>query len=157
MNLDKKLAKYARELENPKHYPKILDILEKAEKTGYKFQDFNIYDLHHITGEMCAYYDAVETPEEDERNIKHCNTNWFIVSDKKLIFFETDSFWIAIRNYFKFLNMLCITKLGQLFCMDRIITTENVDNKIYLLRGAINVCKKIGCDFWNLEEHRILL
>ena len=39
MNLDKKLAKYARQIKNPKYYGKILDILDKADETNYQFKE----------------------------------------------------------------------------------------------------------------------
>ena len=59
MNYDKQLAKYARHLDNPKYYGKIINIIEKAERKNYKFRLFNDYDLERITGEVCSYYDAI--------------------------------------------------------------------------------------------------
>ena len=48
MNLDKKLAKYARQLENPKYYEKILKIFDKADEKRYRFKDFSDADIMHI-------------------------------------------------------------------------------------------------------------
>ncbi len=98
MNLDKKLAKYARQIRNPKYYGKILDILNKAEETNYQFKDFSIHDLEYLTGEIEAYYNTIETDEDDKRMIKYCNSIWFLVSDKHYILAETPYLWIAVSN-----------------------------------------------------------
>ena len=74
MNLDKKLAKYARHLDNPKYYDKITKILMKAEKNGYQFKNFNDFDMLKISGELAAYYDVITTDEEHKRMVNYYTT-----------------------------------------------------------------------------------
>ncbi len=151
-NYDKQLAKYARQLENPKYYEKIIAIIDAAEKHNYIWKDFNIYDLHRITGEICAYYDAVPTDEEHRRVIKHCNSNWFLISDKNYVLWESQSFLIALSTYIRANLILWYARIKQLFVTDRLITTDNVNNTFYLVRGAINTAKVLNCEFWDLED-----
>lgn len=153
-NYDKLLAKYARQLENPKYYEKITNIIDKADKRNYKWKDFNVFDLHHILTEICAYYDAVPTDEEHKRMIKHCNSNWFIISDKNYIIWESQSFLIALSTYIRAYLILWYARIKQMFVTDRLISTDNVNNDFFLVRGAINVAKVLNCEFWDLEEKR---
>ncbi len=44
MNLDKKLSRYAKHIDNPKYYEKILHILDKADEKHYIFKDFSKLD-----------------------------------------------------------------------------------------------------------------
>ena len=154
-NYDKQLAKYARQLENPKYYEKITKIIDTAEKHNYKWKLFNLYDLHKITGEICAYYDAVPTDEEHKRMIRHCNSNWFLISDKNYILWESESFLIAFSTYLRAYLLLWYARIKQLFVTDRLITTDNVDKDIYLVRGAIKAAKLLDCEFWDLEDKRV--
>lgn len=155
MNLDKKLAKYARHLDNPKYYDKITKILMKADKTGYQFKSFNDFDMMKISGELAAYYDAITTDEEHKRMIRHCNSNWFLISDKNYILWESESFLIALSTYIRAYLILWYARIKQLFVTDRLITADNVNNDVYLVRGVINVAKFIGCELWDLEDKRV--
>lgn len=56
MNLDKKLAKYAKRLDNPKYYLKILKIIDKADETRYRFKDFSDADIMHIFDVVDGYF-----------------------------------------------------------------------------------------------------
>ena len=151
-NYDKLLAKYARHLENPKYYEKITEIIDKADKRNYKWKDFNVYDRHYILSEICSYYDAVPTDEEHKRMIRHCNSNWFLISDKNYILWESESFLIALSTYIRAYIILWYARIKQLFFTDRLITTDNVNNDFYLVRGAINTAKVLNCEFWDLED-----
>ena len=156
MNLDKKLARYARQLDNPKYFPKILDILDKADKTNYQFKDFNLYDLDHVASEIKAYYDAIQTPEEDARMIKYCNNFWFIISDKNYILYETPNLLWALEVYFKSYLFLFIARVRQLFYQDRLITTDNVNKDVWLIRGAIKASKFLDCTIFELDEYKVI-
>ncbi len=156
MNLDKKLAKYARQLDNPKYYPKILDLLDEAERKGYKLDQFNLYDLDHIASEIYSYYEAITTPEEDNRMIHYCNKTWFIISDKNYILYETSSLLYAIIFYIKTYLILFISKIFQFFEQNKLIIVDNVNKDIWLIRGAIKASKFIGCNIFELEEKKIL-
>ena len=151
-NYDKQLAKYARQLENPKYYDRILKILDKAERIKYQWKQFNIYDLERITGEILAYSEVITTDIEHKRMVKHCNSNWFLISDKNYILWESESFLIALSTYIRAYLILWYARIKQLFFTDRLITTDNVNNEIYLVRGAIKAAKVLGCDFWDLED-----
>lgn len=155
MNLDKKLAKYARQLDNPKYFPIILDILEKADKTGYQFKNFNLYDLELITSNINDYYKAITTPEEDERMIRYCNKTWFIVSDKNYILLQTESFWHALQFYFKGYFLLHLAKVLQTLSVNSLICADNVNNDIWMIRGAIKTSKFLHCTIFDLEEYNI--
>ena len=154
-NYDKQLAKYARQLENPKYYDKILKILDKAERINYQWKQFNVYDLERITGEILAYSEAITTDFEHKRMVKHCNSNWFIISDKNYILWESESFLIALYTYIRAYMILWYARIKQMFVNDRLITTDNVNNALYLVRGAINVTKILGCEFCDLDEKYI--
>ncbi len=155
MNYDRKLAKYARQLENPKYYERILKILEKADKANYTFKDFTNADLEHITSEICSYFDAITTQEEHKKMIAHTNKNWFVISDKNLILWETDNLINALLYLIKGYFLLITTRFRQFFRPDLIITIQNVNWDISLCRGALRTATKIGCSFWNLEDKRI--
>lgn len=152
MNLDKKLAKYARQLDNPKYFPIILDILEKADKTGYQFKNFNLYDLDLITSNINDYYQTISTPEEDERMIRYCNKTWFIVSDKNYILFQTDSFWHVLQFFVKGYFLLHLAKFLQTFSVNSLICAENVNNDIWMIRGAVKASKFLECSIFDLDK-----
>lgn len=153
MNLDKKLAKYARQLDNPKYYGKILKILEKADKKNYQFKIFNTWDLEKISGEIFAYYDAIPDDEADKRMIAFYNTDWFIVSDKNYILFQTPKLFIALDVYLRSYLILFYARLRQAYYQDRLITSENVNRKIYILRGAIKTSKFLGASLDDFDEY----
>lgn len=154
-NYDKQLAKYTGQLENPKYYDKILKILNKAERINYQWKQFNVYDLERITGEILAYSEVITTDFEHKRMVKQCNSNWFLISDKNYILWESESFFIALSTYIRAYMILWYARIKKLFFTDRLITTDNVDKEIYLVRGAINAAKELGCDVWDIEEYRI--
>lgn len=49
--------------------------------------------------------------------------------------------------------MLFYAKLKQVYHQDRLITSDNVDRKIYILRGAIKTSKFLGADLDNIEAY----
>lgn len=151
-NYDKILAKYATQLENPKYYEKMINTIHKAESLNYKWKMFNEYDLGKIVGELVSYYDAIKTDEEHKRMVKHCNTNWFIISDKNLILWETDNTLKAMITFLQSNLLLLYVKIKRKLVTDRLICTDNVDKKIYLVRGALNVAKVLDCSFWDMDE-----
>lgn len=153
MNLDKKLAKYARQLDNPKYYGKILKILEKADKTGYQFKKFNNWDLEKITGEIFAYYDAITTEEDDKRMIRYCNKDWFIISDKNYVLFTTPSIFIALSVYIRCYMILHFTFLTRITNPYKFLEAEKVDKKFFMIRGAIKASKFLGTDFFGLDDY----
>lgn len=155
MNLDKKLAKYARQIKNPKYYGKILDILNKADDTNYEFKDFSLYDLEYLTGEIASYYDAIQTDEDDERMIKYCNSIWFIISDKKYILWETESLFIALGFMIRAYFLLFFVKLSQFINTAKAFDTHNVNWDMYLIRGGLKAAEFFDCEIDELENNRI--
>ena len=155
MNLDKKLAKYARQIKNPKYYSKILDILDKAEEKNYQFKDFTIFDLEYLTGEIEAYYSVIETDEEDKRMVEYFNSIWFIVSDKHYILAETLYLWIALSIYIRCYIFLFWSKLTRLINPLHFFECNNVNSELYLFRGALKAADYIGCEVFDLDEYRI--
>ena len=155
MNLDKKLAKYAKQIRNPKYYGKILDILDKADETNYQFKDFSLYDLEYLTGEIEAYYNAIETDEDDKRMIKYCNSIWFIISDKKYILWKTESLFIALGFMIRAYFLMFFVKLSQLINPMKAFDTHNINSDMYLCRGALKAAKFLNCDVLDLDEYFI--
>ncbi len=155
MDLDKKLAKYARQIKNPKYYGKILDILDKADETNYEFKDFSLYDLEYLTGEIEAYYNAIQTDEDDERMIKYLNSIWFIISDKKYILWETESLFIALGFMIRAYFLMFFVKLSQLINPAKAFDTHNVNWDMYLIRGGLKAAEFFNCEIDEVEERRI--
>ena len=155
MNLDKKLAKYAKQIRNPKYYGKILDILDKADETNYQFKDFSLYDLEYLTGEIEAYYNAIQTDEDDKRMIKYCNSYWFVVSDKKYVIWKTAYLWIALSVLLRAKILVIAVKIRQRLRSDLFTDMENVSNDLYLFHGAIKAAEFIGCDVLDLDKETI--
>ena len=157
MDLDKKLAKYARQIKNPKYYGKILDILNEADETNYQFKDFSLYDLEYLTGEIASYYDAIQTDEDDRRMIKYCNSIWFIISDKKYILWETESLFIALGFMIRAYFLMFFVKLSQLINPVKAFDTRNVNWDMYLIHGGLKAAEFFGCEIDEVEERRIEL
>lgn len=155
MNLDKKLAKYAKQIRNPKYYGKILDILDKADETNYQFKDFSLYDLEYLTGEIEAYYNAIETYEDDARMIQYCNSIWFIISDKHYILAETPYLRIALSIYIRSYIFLFFSKLTRLINPIHFFECNNIDSELYLFKGALKAADYLHCEVFDLEEYRI--
>ena len=156
MNYDKQLAKYARHLDNPKYYEKIINIIDKAEKKNYKFKLFNVYDLERITGEMCAYYDAVPTDEEDKRMIHYFNNTYFLISDKNYVLWTSNNFFGVYIMYIRMKLMILHARIKQAFRPDLYIEIGNVNNEIYFCRGALKAAKALNTDVFNLEEYSVM-
>lgn len=155
MNLDKKLAKYARQIKNPKYYGKILDILDEAEEKNYQFKDFTLYDLEYLTGEIEAYYSVIETDEEDKRMVEYFNDIWIIVSDKHYILAETPYLWIALSVYIRCYMLLFWSKLTRLINPIHYFECNNIDSELYLFRGALKAAEYLECEVFDLEEYRL--
>ena len=155
MNYDKRLAKYARNLNNPKYYIPILRLLEDAERKGYKFKLFNEKDIEHIYDEVNCYLDAIPTEEDHKRMIKYCNSIWFIISDKNYILWETTSLFIALGFMLRAYLMLFFVRLSQLINPARAFDTHNIDWEMVLIRGGLNAAEYFGCEIDEVEERRI--
>ncbi len=155
MNYDKKLAKYAKQINNPKYYDRILDILERADDENYEFKDFNDYDLEKISGEIEAYYKAITTEEDHKRMIKYCNSYWFVLSDKDLILYEAEYLIFALLFLIKAYLFLLYTKISRAITPEKWIETENATKDLYLCRGALKAAEIIGCEIFDLEEKKI--
>ena len=156
MNLDKKLAKYAKQIRNPKYYGKILDILDKADEANYQFKDFSIYDLEYLTGEIEAYYNAIQTDEDDRRMIKYYNSIWFIVSDKHYILAKTSYLWIALSIYIRSYMFLYLSKITRLINPLHFYECNNINSELYLFRGAIKTANYLGCEVFDLDEYTVI-
>lgn len=155
MNLDKKLAKYARQIKNPKYYGKILDILDKADETNYQFKDFSLYDLEYLTGEIEAYYNAIETDEDDERMIKYYNSIWFIVSDKHYILAKTPFLWIALSIYMRSYIFVFLSKVSRIINPTHFFECNNIEKDLYIFKGALKTAEYLKCEVFDLEEYEL--
>ena len=155
MNLDKKLAKYARHIENPKYYKKIYSILEKGKRKNYKFKDFNDYDMVEIYARINSFFEVNETPEKQRRVIEYFNKIWIIVSDKHYILAETPYLWIALSVYIRCYMFLFWSKLTRLINPKHFYECNNVDNDLFLFRGALKAAEYLRCDVADLYEYRL--
>lgn len=155
MNYDKKLAKYAKQINNPKYYGKIIDILEKAEAENYQFRKFNLYDLEYLTNEIESYYEAITTDEDDRRMIKYYNSIWFIISDKKYILWETESLFIALGFMIRAYFLMFFVKLSQIINPAKAFDTHNVNWDMHLIRGGLKAAEFFDCEIDEIEERRI--
>lgn len=153
MNYDRQLAKYARQLDNPKYYGKIIDIIRKADLNNYAFKNFNAYDLEKITGEICAYYDAIKTDEEDKRMIHYFNNACFLISDKNYILAVTENKLDAYILYLKMKVVIFLARIKQLFRTDLYIDIENVNNEIFICKGALTAARQLNADVFELENY----
>ena len=154
MNYDKKLAKYAKNLNNPKYYIPILRILEDAENKNYKFKLFTEKDIEHIYDEIDCYMVAVPTEEDHKRMVKYCNSIWFIISDKKYILWETQSLFIALGFMLRGYMMMFFVKLSQLINPYKAFDTHNIDWDMYLIHGGLEAAEFLGCEIFDLDEYR---
>ena len=157
MNYDKKLAKYAKQLRNPKYFDKIMDILEQAEKENYQFKQFSLYDLEYLTGEIEAYYNAITTDEEHKRMVKFCNSYWIVVSDKNHVLGYTENLLTAIYFIIKSYLTIFIVKIRQKINPTQYIDLVHVNKDLYLCHGALKAAKLMGCDFLDLSERMVEL
>ena len=155
MNYDKKLAKYAKNLNNPKYYIPILRLLEDAERKNYKFKLFSQNDIEHIHNEIDCYLAAVPTEADHKRMIKYYNSIWFIISDKKYILWETQSLFIALGFMLRGYLMMFFVKLSQLINPDRALDTYNIEWDMYLIHGGLKAAEFFGCEIDEVEERRI--
>lgn len=153
MNLDKQLAKYAKNLNNPKYYDRILKVLDKADKKNYEFKMFNAPDMCKITGEILAYYDYVgDDVEKDKQIIRYFNNDWFIVSDKNYVLAKTHSIWIALNLFISTNLMIRFAKLKQLFRPDIYIDIQNARNDVYIFKGALKAAEFLNTDVFELDK-----
>ena len=157
MNYDKMLAKYAKQLRNPKYYDKIQDIIDKALEEKYEFKQFSLYDLEYIAGEIEAYYKAITTEEEHKRMIKFCNSYWIVVSDKNYVLGYTENLLTAIYFIIKSYITIFISRIKQTLDPTIIIDFEHVNKDLYLCHGGLKAADLIGCDFLDLSEKMVKL
>ncbi len=157
MNYDKKLAKYAKQLRNPKYYDKISDIIDKAFKENYEFKQFSLHDLEYLTGEIEAYYEAITTDEEHERMVKFCNSYWIVVSDKNYVMGYTEHLLVAIHFIIKTYITLFFAKIKQALDTTIVINFEHVNKDLYLCHGGLKAAEFLGCDFLDLSEKMVEL
>ena len=106
-------------------------------------------------GEICAYYDAIQTDEDDRRMIKYCNSLWFIISDKKYILWETESLFIALGFMIRAYFLMFFVKLSQLINPVKAFDTRNVNWDMYLIHGGLKAAEFFGCEIDEVEERRI--
>ncbi len=132
MNLDKKLAKYARHIDNPKYYKKIRSVLIKAKRTNYTFKDFNENDMIEIYARVKSFFDVNDTPEKQKRIIEYFNYIWIIVSDKHYILAETPYLWIALSVYIRCYIFLFWSKLTRLINPLHFFEYNNTEYELYL-------------------------
>ncbi len=155
MNLDKKLSRYAKHIDNPKYYEKILHILDKADEKHYIFKDFSKLDIIHIYDVIDGYFEVNNSYEKHKRIVKYFNTIWFIVSDKHYILVETPFLLIALSYYIRCYILLFFSKTKRLINPTHFYECNNVEWNIYLFRSALKASEFIGCDVWDLEENHI--
>ena len=96
---------------------------------------------------------GIPTEEEDKRMIHYFNKASFLISDKKYILCVTKGLFEALWMYFKMKIVMFLTRTKQLFRPDLLITMGNVNNDIYLCRGALNVAKALNADVFELEKY----
>lgn len=157
MSLDSKLKKYASHLDNPKYYKKINDILLEAFEKNYEFESFNYDDLAYIHTEIDAFFDALQTEEEQKRMIKFCNSYWIIVSDKNYILGYTPNLLTAIYFIVKSHFILFISKIRQTIDPTVLIDFAHINKDLYLCHGALKAAELLGCDFYELQDKIIEL
>ncbi len=157
MNLDKKLTKYVKYLDNPKYYRKIIDIIDKADGICYEFKSFTQDDIDNIVDILYDYYSVFETDEKHKQMVKYCNSIWFIISDKKYILWETQSLLIALGFMFRGYLMMFIVKLTQLINPAKALDTHNIDWDMYLIHGGLKAAEFFECEIDEVEERRINL
>lgn len=155
MNLDKKLAKYARHIENPKYYKKIYSILEKGKRINYKFKNFNDYDMVEIYARINSFFEVNDTPKKQKRVIEYFNKIWIIVSDKHYILAETPYLWIALSVFIRCYMFLFWSKLTRLINPSHFFECNNVESKLYLFRGAIKTAEYLKCEVFDLNEYKL--
>lgn len=152
MNYDKKLAKYAKRLENPKYYGKIVEILVSAKKKHYSFKQFNEYDLELIKETVSDFFNN-HNYRECDRIIKYCNKYWFVVSDRNRIIFITPYTIGALIFWIKGKFLINYLKIRQFFLTDRIITINNLKNDFCICRGAIKTCDFLEITLDKLDDY----
>ena len=155
MNLDKKLAKYARKLDNPKYYKTILKIIDMAAAKQYRFKEFSNADIMHILDTIDGFFEVNNTPELQRRVIEYFNKIWLIVSDKHYILIETPYLGIALSVYVRCYLGLLISKLTKIISPKHYIGCVNVDNNFFLFRGALKVAEYLNCEVFDLDEYKL--
>ena len=155
MNLDKKLSKYAKHLENPKYYKKVLLIIDKADKKRYRFKDFSDADIMHIFDVVDSYFEVNNTREKHKRVVRYFNSIWFIVSDKHYILVETPFLLIALSYYIRCYLLLFFSKTTRLINPAHFYVCENAEWNIYLFRGALKAAEFLSCDVCDLASYHI--
>ncbi len=155
MNLDKKLAKYARHIDNPKYYKKIRTVLIKAKRNNYNFKDFNDNDMIEIYARINSFFEVNDTPEKQKRIIEYFNSIWFIVSDKHYILAKTPYLWIALSVYIRCYIFLFWSKLTRLINPLHFFECNNADSDLYLFRGALKAAEYLECEVLDLEEYQL--
>lgn len=157
MNLDKKLSKYVKFLDNPKYYGKIIDIIDKADGIGYEFKSFTQDDIDNIVDILYDYYSVFETDEKHKQMVKYCNSLWFIVSDKHYILVETPYLSIALSIYLRGYIILFFSKISRLINPTHFFECENINSDLYIFHGGLKAAEYIGCEIEDLEENHILV
>lgn len=155
MNLDKKLAKYAKRIDNPKYYLKILKIIDKADETRYRFKDFSDADIMHIFDVVDGYFEVYGEPEKHKEMIKFCNSYWFIITDKHYIVWISASFLLALSTIIRSYFLLFLSKLSRLINPAHFFECDNVNNNLYLKHGALKAAEFLGCEIFDLDEYRL--
>jgi len=155
MNLDKKLSKYAKHINNPKYYDHILQTIDKVKKNQHVIKKFSNADINYIIDMIYGFFEVNNTPEKRQRVLKYFNTIWFIVSDKHYILIETPFLLLALFYYIRFYLLLFFSKTTRLINPAHYYICKNAEWNLYIFRGALKAAKFIGCDVWDLEENNI--
>ena len=155
MSLDKKLVKYARKLDNPKYYNKIIKIIDKADRKQYRFKDFTDADIMHIFDVIDSYFAVNNTPEMHRRVVEYFNKMWIIVTDKHYILAETPYLGIALSVYIRCWIMFHFSIFTQIISPKHHLGNVNVDKEILLFRGALNVAEYFKCEVFDLDEYKL--
>ena len=152
MNYDKKLARLFKDVNNPKNYRKILDLLGNTYLKEYHFKDFNNKDLDYIVEHILDFFSAVKKTEDEKRLISWYNKCYFIVSDKNYVLFETMSLFMALQFYIRGSLMMFFAKLKNCFSFERFIFADNIDKHMYFIKGVNNAARFCNVEWDELDN-----
>ena len=152
MNYDKQLKKYAAQIDNPKYYKKIREILLEAFENDYKYESFNYEDLAYIHMRLDAFYDTLPDVEDQKRMIKFCNSYWVIITDKNYWLGCTPNLFTAIFCLIQNYLTIFIYRIKQALNPTVLIEFEHVNKHLYLCHGGLKAAELLGCDFMDLCE-----
>lgn len=92
-------------------------------------------DIMHIFDVIENYFEI--NLDKHKEIIEYCNKTWFIVSDKHYILVEIPCLSIALSVYIRCYIFLFWSKLTRLINPLHFFECNNVEDKLYLYRGAL--------------------